>query len=122
MARASDKQIEAWREFAGEQSEVHRILDELDAERANADEWHAAVMQSLVDEEHANERTAKIVFDYKLAVSSYEVAIAQIRRLHQQYLPFAVDYDCCSHCNLGNNNVPWPCDTIRILDERKPQR
>ncbi len=43
-------------------------------------------------------------------------AVARIRHLHQQYLPVAVDYDCCSHCNVGGSYVEWPCPTIRALD------
>lgn len=48
-------------------------------------------------------------------------ALARVREMHDQYLPAAVDYDCCAHCNIGGIYVEWPCPTIRALDgEEKP--
>ena len=43
--------------------------------------------------------------------------VAEVRRLHQQYRPAALDdYDCCGHCNsLGNGYVKWPCPTIQAI-------
>jgi hypothetical protein len=48
---------------------------------------------------------------------------ARVRNLHQQYLPAAVDYYCCGHCNMiGAGYVSWPCDTIQALDAKEDDR
>jgi hypothetical protein len=42
--------------------------------------------------------------------------IALAHRIHFQYLPAAVDFDCCAGCNrISGGYVPWPCETYKAL-------
>ncbi|MFI8664251.1 hypothetical protein ACIGKR_29940 [Rhodococcus qingshengii] len=44
-------------------------------------------------------------------------AVERVQALHYQYLPAAVDFDCCAHCNQNSGGyVEWPCPTIRALE------
>ena len=49
---------------------------------------------------------------------------ARVRNLHQEYLPAAVEFTCCGHCNMisGGGYIPWPCDTIQALDAKEDDR
>lgn len=49
-------------------------------------------------------------------------AARRVRRLHEPYR-FAGDdtTDYCAHCNrISGGWIPWPCDTIRALDNPTP--
>lgn len=75
-----------------------------------------------VDVEHTKALAAK--FDpaapsQYLAKLGREVvaAVERVQALHFQYLPAAVDFDCCAHCNQNSGGyVEWPCPTIRALE------
>ena len=44
-------------------------------------------------------------------------AVERVQALHFQYLPAAVDFDCCAHCNQNSGGyVEWPCPTIEALE------
>jgi hypothetical protein len=47
-----------------------------------------------------------------LAGPDYVTAVAQIRALHQKSAPHHIWHDHCVTCD-----EPWPCRTIRALDE-----
>lgn len=47
--------------------------------------------------------------------------VAAMYDLHEMYLPAAVQFYCCGHCNsLAGTYVPWPCPTIETLDALRP--
>lgn len=52
-------------------------------------------------------------------VASLYEAIQRVRDLHR---PAATaDYPewiGCAHCGIANN--PWPCETLRVLDDARP--
>lgn len=36
---------------------------------------------------------------------------------HHEYLPAAVDYDCCAECNrIANDYIAWPCPVIAAFE------
>lgn len=48
---------------------------------------------------------------------SAESKVARVDGLHQQYLPAAVEFDCCSHCNaISGGYIAWPCPTMKALE------
>ena len=53
------------------------------------------------------------------AVRERDNTIAKVRAYmheHEEYLPAAVNYDCCARCNaITGSYVPWPCDPYTRL-------
>lgn len=85
--------LSAWaREWLGPDGGTLSLLKELMAERAMAGEL------------------ARQVGDLR-------TRLAAVHKIHFQYLPVAVDFDCCAGCNTGYpiRYVPWPCDTFKAL-------
>lgn len=71
---------------------------------------------------HANERweicqedadaLLPVVIEY---IAAAEAAIAAVRKIHQR--EDWVDYVFCGNCDNEESAAPWPCDTIRALDQ-----
>lgn len=60
---------------------------------------------------------AEFIAHARTAVPALVAAVERVQALHFQYLPAAVDFDCCAHCNQNSGGyVEWPCPTIRALE------
>jgi len=74
-----------------------------------------------VEHEQLCERTiASVVHeidDLKRQLAEARRKVANVDALHEQYLPAAVEFYCCGHCNaISGGYVAWPCPTIRALE------
>lgn len=77
------------------------------------DGWRERVATAL------NPADAEFIAHARTAVPVLVAAVERVQALHFQYLPAAVDFDCCAHCNQNSGGyVEWPCPTIRALETR----
>lgn len=80
--------------------------------------WCEAIGDRLTSE--VGEADAEFIAHARTAVPALVAAVERVQALHFQYLPAAVDFDCCAHCNQNSGGyVEWPCPTIRALETSK---
>jgi hypothetical protein len=87
--------------------EKRPTLDQMNSD--DLDALHERAEKAEADANH----TADLVADTVQRAERAEAAIARVRALHVN------GYGLCDECT-GSHGAPWPCPTIRALDEPTP--